>query len=157
MGDMRFVESEDGVPLRFPSACLTIPFLYSLADGMGVRIVEASLPREVCGGWSLSTLTVLLHNHLNARQRRCTLCHELIHAWYQDEPGMWEKYDEYRTRRVAALRLVNPKRLEQAMRCYGDETWRIAVECDVTVAVLQDWQAIHEGLCMRPAEPELIL
>ena len=49
-----------------------------------IRIVEQPLPDGLCGAWHEASRTIFLHDRLNQRQRRCTLCHELIHAKYHD-------------------------------------------------------------------------
>lgn len=50
---------------------------------MGLSIVSRDLPRDICGLYDDRHRLILLADWLNQRQRRCTLCHELIHARHQ--------------------------------------------------------------------------
>ena len=51
---------------------------------MGLSIVSRDLPRDICGLYDDRHRLILLADWLNQRQRRCTLCHELIHARHHD-------------------------------------------------------------------------
>ena len=77
---------------------------------MGLRVEEDCLPREMNGCYCDALGLIVLHDKLNARQRRCTLCHELIHARHHD-PGCGTRYGakcERRCRRETALALISP-------------------------------------------------
>lgn len=58
---------------------------------MGLSVVSRDLPRDICGLYDDRHGLILLADWLNQRQRRCTLCHELIHARHHG-PG----YGSYR-------------------------------------------------------------
>ena len=54
---------------------------------MGLRVEEDCLPRGMNGYYCDALGLIVLHDKLNARQRLCTLQHELIHAHYHDIGG----------------------------------------------------------------------
>ena len=91
---------------------------------MGLSIVSRDLPRDICGLYDDRHRLILLADWLNQRQRRCTLCHELIHARHHD-PGCGTRYGakcERRCRRETALALISrwitawPRRFMRARR-----------------------------------------
>ena len=71
--------------LHITSGCSLGSFLDN-AGKEHIRIIEQPLPDGLCGAWHDASRTIWLHDCLNQRQRRCTLCHELIHARHHD-PG----------------------------------------------------------------------
>lgn len=120
---------------------------------MGLSIVSRDLPRDICGLYDDRHRLILLADWLNQRQRRCTLCHELIHARHHD-PGCGTRYGikcERRCRRETALALISPVDYGMAEEIYGGEAWPMAVELGVTVQVLMDYrQLLHDsGVCMQ--------
>ena len=130
-----------------------IDTLYARAGGMGLRVEEDRLPRGMNGCYCDALGLIVLHDKLNARQRRCALCHELIHARPHD-PGCGSQYGvkcERRCRRETALALISPVDYGVAEEIYGGEAWPMAVELGVTVQVLMDYrQLLHDsGVCMQ--------
>ena len=97
-----------------------------------------------------ATRTIYLHDRLNARQKRCTLLHELIHAHYHNGPrtGPYGAREEQRTRRLTASKLISMPEYRLAEQIYDGDVYRMACELDVTVQVLRDYQAM---LAERPA------
>ena len=88
----------------------TVADLHRSAESMGLSIVSRDLPRDICGLYDDRHRLILLADWLNQRQRRCTLCHELIHARHHD-PGCGTRYGikcERRCRRETALALISP-------------------------------------------------
>lgn len=88
-----------------------IDTLYARAGGMGLRVEEDCLPRGMNGYYCDALGLIVLHDRLN--QRRCTLCHELIHARHHD-PGCGTQYGlkcERRCRRETALVLLDYRQL----------------------------------------------
>ena len=80
------------------------------AGEMGLTVESAELPNDICGLYDDRHGLILLADWLNQRQRRCTLCHELIHAKHHD-PGCGTRYGakcERRCRRETALTLISP-------------------------------------------------
>ena len=118
-----------------------------------IRIIEQPLPDGLCGAWHEASRTIFLHDRLNQRQRRCTLCHELIHAKHHDS-GCGTQYGlkcERRCRRETALALISPVDYGMAETVYEGNTWMMATELGVTVQVLLDYrQLLHDsGVCVQ--------
>lgn len=118
-----------------------------------IRIVEQPLPDGLCGAWYEASRTIFLHDRLNQRQRRCTLCHELIHAKHHDS-GCGTQYGlkcERRCRRETALTLISPVDYGMAEEVYEGNTWMMAVELGVTLQVLSDYRQLlyDSGVCMQ--------
>ena len=96
---------------------------------------------------------ILLADWLNQRQRRCTLCHELIHARHHD-PGCGSQYGikcERRCRRETALALISPVDYGMAEKIYDGDAWMMAVELGVTIQVLEDYRQLlyDSGVCVQ--------
>lgn len=120
---------------------------------MGLRVEEDCLPRGMNGYYCDALGLIVLHDKLNARQRRCTLCHELIHARHHDH-GCGTRYGakcERRCRRETALALISPVDYGMAETVYEGNTWMMAVELGVTIQVLNDYrQLLHDsGVCVQ--------
>lgn len=118
--------------------------LRQYAQSARIRIVEQPLPDGVCGAWHDASRTIFLHDRLNQRQRYCTLCHELIHAWHHD-PGCGTPYGvkcERRCRRETALALISPVDYGLAEQMYEGNMWMVATELGVTLQVVRDYQLV---------------
>lgn len=114
------------------------------ASRIGVRVEERRLPSGLCGIYYEPARLIILDESLPDFQRRCTLCHELVHARYHDI-GCGTPYGakaERRARRETALRLINPLEYASAERVYEGDTWLMACELDVTVQVLEDYRLV---------------
>lgn len=131
----------------------TIAELHRNAESMGLTIVSYRLPRDTCGLYDDRRKLILLADWLNQRQRRCTLCHELIHAKHHDS-GCGTQYGlkcERRCRRETALALISPVDYGISEEIYGGNAWPMAVELGVTIQVLNDYrQLLHDsGVCVQ--------
>lgn len=131
----------------------TIAELHRNAESMGLTIVSYRLPRDTCGLYDDRRKLILLADWLNQRQRRCTLCHELIHAKHHDS-GCGTQYGlkcERRCRRETALALISPVNYGMVEQVYEGNTWPMAVELGVTIQVLNDYrQLLHDsGVCVQ--------
>ena len=120
---------------------------------MGLSVVSCSLPRDICGLYDDRHKLILLADGLKQRQRRCTLCHELIHAKHHD-PGCGSRYGakcERRCRRETALTLISPVDYGMVEQVYEGNTWMMAMELGVTIQVLNDYrQLLHDsGVCVQ--------
>lgn len=129
---------------------MTADDLLTYAQAHGLHIIECPLPGTLCGLYDDAMCTIYLHDRLNARQKRCTLLHELIHAHYHDGPrtGPYGAREERRTRRLTASKLISMPEYRLAEQIYDGDVYRMACELDVTVQVLRDYQAM---LAERPA------
>ena len=121
----------------------------SEASLLGVRVEERRLPNGLCGFYYEPARLIVLDETMPDFQRRCTLCHELVHARYHDA-GCGTPYGakaERRARRQTALRLIDPIEYASAeMLCDGD-AYRIACELDVTLQVVKDYQdMLHDTM-----------
>lgn len=131
----------------------TIAELHRNAESMGLTIVSYRLPRDTCGLYDDRRKLILLADWLNQRQRRCTLCHELIHAKHHDS-GCGTQYGlkcERRCRRETALVLISPVNYGMVEQVYEGNTWMMDVELGVTIQVLNDYrQLLHDsGVCVQ--------
>lgn len=81
-------------------------------------------------------------------QKRCTLCHELVHAHNHDQGcSPYGSKAERRARLYTALRLINPHEYAIAERMYGADSYLIACELDVTVQVIEDYKNwLHDSV-----------
>ena len=123
------------------------------ASMIGVRVEERRLPSGLCGVYYEPARLIILDESMPDFQRRCTLCHELIHAKHHD-PGCGSRYGlkcERRCRRETALALISPVDYGMAETVYEGNTWMMAVELGVTVQVLLDYrQLLHDfGVCVQ--------
>lgn len=131
----------------------TVANLHRSAESMGLSIVSRDLPRDICGLYDDRHKLILLADWLNQRQRRCTLCHELIHAKHHD-PGCGTQYGlkcERRCRRETALTLISPVDYGMVEQIYEGNTWMMAVELGVTIQVLSDYRQLlyDSGVCVQ--------
>lgn len=111
---------------------------------MGLSVVSCDLPRDVCGLYDDRHRLILLADWLNQRQRRCTLCHELIHAKHHDSRcgTQYGAKCERRCRRETALALINPVDYGLAEQMYEGNMWMVATELGVTLQVVRDYQLV---------------
>ena len=119
------------------------------ASRIGVRVEERRLPSGLCGVYYEPARLIILDESLPDFQRRCTLCHELVHARYHDT-GCGTTYGvkaERRARRETALRLINPVEYASAEELHEGDAYRIACELDVTLQVVEDYRRLlHDTL-----------
>lgn len=109
---------------------------------LGVRVEERRLPSGLCGFYYEPARLIVLDESMPDFQRRCTLCHELVHARYHDT-GCGTPYGvkaERRARRQTALRLIDPVEYASAEALCEGDAYRIACELDVTLQVVNDYQ-----------------
>ena len=116
---------------------------------LGVRVEERRLPSGLCGVYYEPARLIVLDESMPDFQRRCTLCHELVHARYHDT-GCGTPYGvkaERRARRETALRLINPVEYASAEAICDGDAYRIACELDVTLQVVEDYRRLlHDTL-----------
>lgn len=123
------------------------------ASTIGVRVEERRLPSGLCGVYYEPARLIILDESMPDFQRRCTLCHELIHAKHHD-PGCGSRYGlkcERRCRRETALALISPVDYGMAETVYEGNTWMMAVELGVTIQMLNDYRQLlyDSGVCVQ--------
>lgn len=118
---------------------------------LGVRVEERRLPSGLCGFYYEPARLIVLDEKMPEFQRRCTLCHELVHARYRDT-GCGAHYGikaERRARRETALRLIDPLEYASAETLCEGDAYRIACELDVTLQVVQDYRGLLRDTMWR--------
>lgn len=106
-------------------------------------VFEEELPENVNGVYDERTRIIVIDPRLNERQKRCTLAHELFH-WMHGDECRQTRYGgkaETHVRRETAILLVNPFDYIRSERMYEGEPFPMAVELNVTVAVLEDYRS----------------
>ena len=99
----------------------------------------------MCGLYYEPLRLIILDDGLADFQRRCTLCHELVHARHHDVGCFGGS--ERRAHRETALRLISPAEYASAELMYEGDVWQIAGMLDVTVQVVEDYRALlHDGI-----------
>ena len=114
--------------------------LYNTADHMGIQVREKRIADDLNALYDDRKHIIYLSVGLNDRQKRCALAHELIHAKHHDTGR--DPKSEWRARKETALWLINPLDYANAERVYDGNTYAIAVQLDVTLQVLHDYQQI---------------
>ena len=102
------------------------------ASRIGVRVEERRLPSGLCGIYYEPARLIILDESLPDFQRRCTLCHELVHARHHDN-GCGTPYSvkaERRARRQTALRLIDPVEYASAEAICGVRVKRFSPATD---------------------------
>lgn len=114
--------------------------LYHTAERQHITIIDLPLPGTTSGLYDEKTRTIILSTGLNSRQKRCTLAHELNHATHHDT-GRNPK-TEHRACKQTALQLIDPLDYITAENMYEGNLFAMAVQLDVTLQVLKDYQDI---------------
>ncbi|WP_342341596.1 ImmA/IrrE family metallo-endopeptidase [Corynebacterium mastitidis] len=98
------------------------------------------------GMWIPSRRAISLRHGLDEIQSRCTLAHELGHAYYNHPGGHDPKHEAAADRRAAWL-LVSASDYAHAEGIYGPVPARIAAELGVTVHLLGVWREMWDSCC----------
>lgn len=102
---------------------------------------ECQLQQGLCGFYYEPKHLIVIDETMLDFQKRCTLCHELVHAHNHDQGcSPYGSKAERRARLYTALRLINPHEYAIAERMYGADSYLIACELDVTVQVIEDYK-----------------
>lgn len=97
--------------------------------------------------------TITLSTGLTARQARCTLAHELGHAWHGHRWQGDPHHDADRERLAdehAAVLLVDPALYARAEGLVGPHPGAIARELDVSPGVVRAWQRLRAATVGTP-------
>lgn len=119
---------------------VSLTSLQHQAESLGVVVRTVPLPKGVCGAYFKEYKTIALDDTLQPHQLRCTLCHELIHAEYEDTTP--NAYEERRARKLAASRLIYLDDYIEAENVYEGSFLLMARELDVTKQVLEDYREL---------------
>lgn len=122
------------------------PDLTLIARALGVKIVEGA-PIRGKGHYEHHRQRIVLRSGLSAIQRRCTLAHELGHAYWMDEPTGDARYDARQERNAdmfAARLLIREQDVRLAERIHGPSWAVIAHELGVTEHLLAVWRGMHQ-------------
>lgn len=104
-----------------------------IADSLGVRVMHGALPCE--NGIYYNDLgLILLHSGLSSTLERCTLGHELGHAYFKHE--FTTEATELAANRYAARLLIDDCEYAAAEEM-SDSPLFIAQELGVTLAIIQ--------------------
>ena len=114
--------------------------LYRMAEQQHITIIDLPLPGMTSGLYDEKTRTIILSTGLNSRQKRCTLAHELNHATHHDTGR--DPKTEHRACKQTALQLIDPLDYVTAENMYEGNLFAMAVQLDVTLQVLKDYQDI---------------
>ena len=125
---------------------VTLEQLEHEAETLGIRIDRRTLPHTIMGVYSKPHHMIIIDENLTHDQQRSTLAHELIHAKHGDD-GCHQLKDkqETRTRRLTATALISREDYIKAETAYDGAPYPMAKALDVTVQVLQDYQATIRG------------
>lgn len=121
---------------EFEAAPPTWPRLLGMARALGVRVTFQPLPATYCGVWDWRRSRAVLHDGLNGCQKRCTLCHELVHAAYGDTRP--DPASERRTRFIASVITVPPAVYARVSALGLDAMGGAALAAGCTVQVWRD-------------------
>jgi Zn-dependent peptidase ImmA (M78 family) len=96
------------------------------------------------GLYDHASRTIILNSRLPVRALRCTLAHELGHAWYghrwTGDPHADQRAEELADEHGTQL-LIAPAEYARAERLVGPEAGALALELDVTVWMVRAWQS----------------
>ena len=117
-----------------------------LAELLGVQVIETGdLHPEVNAMYLHHRRMILLRPDLDSFTRRCTLAHELAHAFHGDtifgDPRL-----ERRANQWAAQLLISEDAYRAAETIHGPHTGAIAHELEVTPEVVDTWRNINERI-----------
>lgn len=121
------------------------------AENKGIRIIYKDPGANRLGlyvGTIHGAPIILLKPGMSARIERCVLAHEIVHAEHDDQPTydlVWHAKRENRCDRIAAQRLIDPKKLQQVVAQY-DDPGQWASELDVTGWILDAWLTANRGV-----------
>ncbi|WEV59714.1 ImmA/IrrE family metallo-endopeptidase [Bifidobacterium sp. ESL0728] len=117
--------------------------MLSTAQALGFEVIEESIPSDCDGLYLWPYRLIVIDQNLPEYVRRCTLCHELVHAEHDDRgcgsrTGMAA---EARTRRETALHLIDVPKYKLAEEMYDGDSSKIASELNVTRQVVEDFRS----------------
>ncbi|KHK96361.1 hypothetical protein LK09_15345 [Microbacterium mangrovi] len=105
------------------------------ADLLGARIVaNPTLPGSMVAAYSHRRRVIFVRPNLQGAVERCAVAHELVH-WEHGDVGT-TRWQERRADRISTLRLIRPRRLEEAASVTSDPGV-MALDLQVTERVMR--------------------
>ncbi|MDK8450956.1 ImmA/IrrE family metallo-endopeptidase [Corynebacterium mastitidis] len=115
--------------------------LIGLAEAEGITVEwHPSGPK---GMWMPTRRAISIRYGLSDEQTRCTLAHELGHAYYGHPAGHDAQYERDAWRYAARL-LISPEDYAAAERVYGPEPRIIAAQLGVTQYLVGVWSQMWQ-------------
>lgn len=105
------------------------------ADRVGARIVaNPTLPARMVAAYSNRRRVIFVRPNMPYAVERCAVAHELVH-WEHGDVGTSRRQEE-RADRISTLRLIRPRRLEEAASVTSD-IGVMALDLQVTEKVMR--------------------
>lgn len=124
-----------GVDSFYDGACARDYDPWVHAEMLGARVVaNRTLPDPMVAAYDPDRHAIFLRPNLPAVVERCGLAHELVHFEHRDVGET--KAQEERAERISTLRLIRPRRVEEAAQ-WGGGLGQIAIELGVTEKVMR--------------------
>lgn len=119
------------------------------AEILGAKIVaNPTLPRPMVAAYSHRRRVIFVRPNVPQAVERCAVAHELVH-WEHGDIGTTLRQEE-RADRVSTLRLIRPRRLEEAAAATSD-IGVMALELQVTEKVMRRYARMaRDGILPRP-------
>ena len=118
----------------------TFPDLHRLAEALNVTLTHHEGGAK--GYYCHTTRTITTRRGLSAAQYKCTLAHELGHAFHHDTPtgnGHYDQRQENRAWQFAANLLIDMQELENACAWHQGNLAAVADELEITQYLLNFW------------------
>ena len=123
---------------------IEIAELVLLAESMGVRVTwgrDMKAPAE----YDHRRREIRLAEGRGDCVTRCSLAHELGHAYYRHEPGGDYLAQERSANAFAARLLIDEDAYRRAERLHGPHLGALAAELDVTSVLVAAWRMSHKA------------
>ena len=118
-----------------------------IAAGLEIRVDDLAVPEDWPNGlWVPEQRRIILRRGMDYVTRRCTLAHEVGHAWHRHEKTGHHHYDrrhEDQADAFAALQLIDNREYAMIESAYGHETSTLAYHLDVIPRYIDLWRDNH--------------
>ena len=117
------------------------------ANNLGIPIVYGHPGEGRLGRWDGTR--IIIRPNQTARVERSVICHELIHAIFDEPhfPAVLSPRIEARCDRMAAEKLIDSDELRELAQAYPDDPGRVAYELGVTDRILEAYLKAHPEQC----------
>lgn len=131
----------------------TAPNLEMLAATHGITITTHTGGEK--GRWYSNTRTISIRRDLGWVNSRCTLAHELGHAFCGHDSkaeGWFKERQEHEADTWAANSLISQKEYKDAELTHEAHSGAIALELGVTVHLVEVWRDSHKTILPAPSQ-----